>query len=117
MLATKVCHIYVAVCVNAVLRRLHFVHLPIGSNQIYSVPVQISMSVRWTMTVMAMLTAVIQLAVMSAVAGADMREMVSTAQVILPCPISFSMNRHTKTDLSTWKFLVASASKIKFHMC
>ena len=36
------------------------------------------------MTVMGMLTAVILLAVMSAVAGADMREMVSTAQVILP---------------------------------
>ena len=58
--------------------------LSIGLAVVYSVPVQISMSVRWAMTVMGMLTAGILLAVMTASAGADMRETVSTAQVIHP---------------------------------
>ena len=58
-------------------------HLSIVS-YCYSAPVQISTSVsqRWSMTAMGMLTAGILLAVMIASAGADMRETVSTAQVI-----------------------------------
>ena len=89
-------------------------HLPIGSYQLLtnSVPVQISMSVRGTMTAMGMLTAVILLAVMSAVAGADMREMVSTAQVILPCQSALAC-----IDTHTDRSLHASALNIKFHMC
>ena len=47
-----------------------------------------SVSQRWQMTAMGVLTAWILLAVINAAAGADMREMVSSAQVTQPCKSS-----------------------------
>jgi len=47
-----------------------------------------SVSQRWQMTAVGVLTAWILLAVINATAGADMREMVSSAQVTQPCKSS-----------------------------
>jgi len=61
-----------------------------------------------------MLTALILLAVMTAAAAADMREMASTAQVTHPLPISFSMHRHKQLRSLCIKINCSSNLKDKF---